>query len=197
MKKINWYIKRLWKMPLQEIPYRLNQAVLKKYDKISSSYNPPLERISNLNFIRISEFLSGENFANHVQLSDREILADEAGNIIQHKFNIFGVEVDFGSPINFHLDPKTGKSWPLKFWGDVDYRDGKTVGGIKFAWELNRLQHWPRLAMACHLTGNRKYCQEVLSELDRWIKENPYPKGINWISGIELGLRMVSLFYSL
>jgi len=34
-------------------------------------------------------------------------------------------------------------------------------------------------------------------EIDWWMKENPYPKGINWISGIELGLRIVSLYYSL
>ena len=184
-------------MPLREIPYRLNQAALKKFDKIFLPNSSPSEFTSDFSCVKISKFPSGEHVANHVQLSDREIFADEAEKIIRHRLNIFGVEADFGNQIDFHLDPKTGKSWPLKFWGDIDYRDGKTVGGIKFAWELNRLQHWPRLAMACRLTGNRKYCQEVLSELDRWIKENPYPKGINWISGIELGLRMVSLFYSL
>ena len=186
-------------MPLQEIPYRLQQAVLKKHDK----FFPP-NRFSSLepasisfNARPIKKSCSDKIFKDLTHLFECEQVVKEAEKILRHKFNIFGFEADFGEPINFHLDPKTGKSWPAKFWGDIDYRNGKNIGGIKFAWELNRLQHWPRLAIAYCITGNNKYYKELFSELDYWLKANPYPKGINWISGIELGLRIVSLYYTL
>jgi len=120
-----------------------------------------------------------------------------AESILHHHFNIFGIEKDFGNPINWHLDPKTSNSWPLKFWGDINYRDAKSIGGIKFAWELNRLHHLPRLAIAYSLTKNSRYRDEIFEQLDSWIKSNPYPKGINWIMGIELGIRIVNLIYTL
>jgi len=120
-----------------------------------------------------------------------------AERICSHEFDIFGERADFGQEIDWHLDPKTGNRWPKKFWGDINYRDGRTVGGIKFAWELNRLHHLPQLALASTLTGDEKYEREIFDQLRSWLDSNPYPFGINWISGIELGIRLVNLVYAL
>ena len=117
--------------------------------------------------------------------------------ILKHKFTIFGIEKDFGDRINWHLDPKTGKSWPLIFWGDINYRDGKYIGGAKFAWELNRFHHFPLLAVTYILTNDQKYKNEIFYQIDSWLNCNPYPKGLNWIMGIELGIRVVNLVFTL
>jgi hypothetical protein len=62
---------------------------------------------------------------------------------------------------------------------------------------LNRLHHWPKLAIAYSLTGDLKYFDELFKQIKHWIDANPYPLGINWISGIELGIRIVNLYYTL
>lgn len=36
-----------------------------------------------------------------------------------------------------------------------------------------------------------------MSQLKAWMESNPYPIGINWISGIELGIRIVNIVYTL
>jgi hypothetical protein len=128
---------------------------------------------------------------------DKRTIFSEAENVMDHRFEIFGIKTDYGPNINYHFDPKSGKTWPLRFWNDIKYRDGKKLGGIKFAWELNRLHHWPQLSIAYCLTEDKRYLKEIFTELDGWLKSNRYPFGINWISGIELGIRLVNLFYSL
>jgi hypothetical protein len=123
-------------------------------------------------------------------------LKARAGQIVAHRFNIFGIDVAFGPAIDWHLDPKTGRRWPLDFWGDIDHRDGMKIGGIKFAWEVNRLQHLPVLALAHGVTREALYRRELFEQLASWLAANPYPKGINWTSGIELGIRLVNLVYA-
>ena len=197
--KFSWYLKRLKKIAPQEIPYRLNQILRKKIDK----YFPPgilfdthSENIS-LNLWRNIE--NQKSHALELKLVSHEIntIIKEVDEITKHTFEIFDLKVNFGKQINFHLDPKTGKSWPDKFWGDIDYRNAEVTGGIKFAWELNRLHHLPKLAIAYSLTDDLKYLEELFNQIEHWMDTNPYPRGTNWISGIEIGIRIVNLFYML
>jgi len=194
MNKLLWYLYRFKNVPLIEYYYRFKQEIQKRLDKIllykkekwghGDAYRADIKRVD------ISGF--EESFPN----SKKEII-QTAEKILGHNFNIFGIEKDFGDPINWHLDPKRNKSWPLKFWGDIKYRDGKTVGGIKFAWELNRLHHLPQLAIAFSISGESKYKKEIFTQLKSWLDSNPYPEGINWIMGIELGIRIVNVVYAI
>jgi len=192
MSELSWYMHRLRRMPAIELPYRFRQLAKMKLDKY---------------YVRASE-PNCWGYSHNIQaidLSDvegvfpdlRTRVVRSAEDIRKHRFHVFGTEKDLGSPINWHLDPKTGRQWPLVFWGDIDYRDGRTIGGIKFAWELNRLQHLPFLAMAFQMTQDRRYREGLFEQLQSWVDGNPYPKGINWISGIEIGIRIVNLTYSL
>jgi len=189
--KVSWYFQRLKKVPLKEFPYRVN-VILKKildnyffktqYEKFPYKAKINLSDISTL----IEKFPEIKN----------DILRNTE-SILEHRFEIFGIKKGFGNPINWSLDPKTGKTWPCKFWGKINYRDGKTFGGIKFAWELNRLHHFPHLALAYRVTKNEKYKDEIFLQLKSWLQDNPYPLGINWIMGIELGIRLVNLVYTM
>jgi hypothetical protein len=51
--------------------------------------------------------------------------------------------------------------------------------------------------LAFALSGKIQYRDKVFEQLASWMSANPYPLGINWISGIELGIRLVNLFFAL
>jgi len=186
-------------MPLREIPYRLSQALKKKKDKNFPPEIFPDSIDSNSKTDIWKRFENQTSYTSKLKTINYEInnIIKVAETILRHDFEIFGVPSHFGRPINFHLDPKTGKSWPIKFWGDIDYRHSDFIGGIKFAWELNRLHHWPKLAITYSATDDRKFLDELFEQAIGWMDTNPYPLGINWISGIELGIRIVNLYYTL
>lgn len=194
---IRWYLNRANKMPLPEIPYRLNQFFMKQQDKYFLRLNLIEPSSSDVPYLNLKNFENQIESQVPLSPTHKESILRQSEELLLHRFKIFGVEADFGSPIDFHLDPITGKTWPIRFWADINYRDGRAIGGIKFAWELNRLNHWPKLAIAYSLTNEQRYLNEIFKQLDQWLKSNPYPRGINWISGIELGIRIVNLFYSL
>ena len=62
---------------------------------------------------------------------------------------------------------------------------------------MSRFHHLPLLALAYRVLRDPLYRQEVFEQLASWLAANPYPKGIHWISGIELGIRLVNVVYTL
>ena len=95
----------------------------------------------------------------------------------------------------FH-DPITGKSWPDEETSsfDIDVRStGAQIGDVKYVWEPNRLQMLHPLAAAMAATQDRTARQIAFSVLESWAAANPPYRGVNWVSGIELALRLVSI----
>ena len=191
--KIRWYHNRLKKMSGPEVIHRLGQSANQIVDRYSGrSLAEKMARVDDpppAAFDRIE--LDSEPFP----AADR--VTSLADRFLRHEFEIFGDIYSYGPELDFHRDPKTGKSRPVIFWGDIDHREAESIGGIKFAWEINRLHHWPVLGLAHALTRDPVYLNEVLAQLNQWLDQNPYPWGINWISGIELGIRLVNLYYCL
>jgi len=110
----------------------------------------------------------------------------QAKTICQHRFDLLGYEaLDFGSPIDWHLDPVHHKRAPRKPWYQIPFLDFNLVGDHKIIWELNRHQHLVTLAQA----GFR---DEILAQWTHWQQENPYPIGINWASTLEVAFRALS-----
>ena len=68
----------------------------------------------------------------------------------------------------------------------------RQVGNIKQVWEVNRLQHLTLLAAAWYLTGEDAYAERVDAQLRSWWAANPFLSGVNWTSGIELGVRLIN-----
>lgn len=192
MNRISWSFHRLKKTSVAEFPFRIEQEIKKKIDKFLFKETNRQSDVSLKSFKKtnIAEFMK-------IFSKTKSQVINSADDIVHHRFNIFSISIDYGNSINWHLDPKTNNSWPLKFWGDINYRDGGTIGGIKFAWELNRLHHLPHLAIAFSLTKEIRYKDEIFAQLESWLEANPYPKGINWIMGIELGIRIVNIVYTM
>ena len=189
----SWYLQRFKAMSVSELQYRIGQTIKKNIDKYFKKHsNEKYHFTHTVNVKRTNIW----EFKKHFPEGKPQAI-ELVKNILSHRYDIFGIVKDFGKPINWHLNPKTGNQWPLKFWGDINYRNGKGIGGIKFAWELNRFHHFPKLAIAYTLTKDKRYKEEIFNQLQSWLEANPYPKGINWISGIELGIRIVNIVYTL
>jgi hypothetical protein len=105
----------------------------------------------------------------------------------------FGVSrTDMADP-DWFRDPKTGRRAPDDTYAfDVAYRDEEMVGDIKQIWEPSRHQYLTVLATAFQLTGDKAYAQRVADHLRSWWVANPPMRGPHWVSGIELGIRLVS-----
>jgi hypothetical protein len=120
-----------------------------------------------------------------------------ANNYCNHKFCIFGQVHQFNSSIDWHYDFLGNKSIPLKYWSKMNYRDSRRVTEIKYLWELNRHQHFITLAKAYFISGDENYAEELFRQWESWMDANPPLKGLNWVSPLELGLRLVSWSWAL
>ena len=84
---------------------------------------------------------------------------------------------------------------PFVFWADVPYLDPSC--GDPIIWELNRHQHWLVLGRAFWLTGDHRYRNAMIGQLESWLRTNPPRTGINWASMLELGFRSLSWTWAL
>jgi hypothetical protein len=66
------------------------------------------------------------------------------------------------------------------------------MGDVKYVWELNRLQFLHPVAAGVAATGDIDQIRWIFRILSSWMSANPPYRGINWTSGIELSMRLVS-----
>ena len=110
------------------------------------------------------------------------------------EWEVLGVgRTDLVLPDWFH-EPVTGRrSPPDRYAFRIDHRSEEQVGNVKQVWEISRLQHLTLLADAWFLTHEEKYARRVADQLRSWWLENPFLSGVHRTSGIELGIRLISL----
>src|SRR5258708_28293417 len=94
--------------------------------------------------------------------------------------------------IDWPGDYPNAKPWPLRYMRGVLYLDFDAVGDHKNIWELNRHQHLVLLAQAFLLTRKREYLVELIEQLKSWLGANPFMRGINWTSALEVAFRALS-----
>ena len=85
------------------------------------------------------------------------------------------------------------RSEPDRYAFRINHRSEEQVGNVKQVWEISRLQHLTLLARAWYLSRGRAYAERVADQLRSWWRENPFLSGVHWTSGIELGIRLISL----
>ncbi|HYL34760.1 MAG TPA: alginate lyase family protein [Bryobacteraceae bacterium] len=115
-----------------------------------------------------------------------------AKQILQHRFPILGLEIDTGAAIRWRRDYVSGKETGLEYFRRIPYLDAARVGDHKMIWELNRHQHLVLLGQAYRLTGTADFRREIVSQLESWLEANPFQRGINWTSALEVGIRALS-----
>lgn len=128
--------------------------------------------------------LRGTDFAREVEAQARRML--------RHRFPLLGVEIETDSQIEWRRDYIHGISSPAPYFRRCPYLDFARVGDHKLIWELNRHQHLVLLAQAFHFTGETAFLDEVFRQLESWLDANPFLRGINWASALEVGFRALS-----
>ena len=129
-----------------------------------------------------------------VSAEARTAVLASADQLLGGEWEVLGVvRTDMVRP-DWFRDPVTGRrSDPGRYAFRVDHRSEEEVGNVKQVWEISRLQHLTLLAAAWFLSREEKYANRVAEHLRSWYEENPFLSGVHWTSGIELGVRLISL----
>ncbi|MFJ6934359.1 alginate lyase family protein [Streptomyces sp. NPDC101132] len=180
-----WYLRRLSRMGPREIGGRAVDTVRRRQWRSAVPAAPavPGARFTSVLPAGVLDDLPPDAVKRLVAEADR-LMAGHAG--------FFGVERDDLADPDWWYDPKTGRRAPSGHAFDVPYRDEETAGDIKQIWEPSRHQYLTVLAAAYAVTGDGRYAERVAGHLRSWWAANPPLHGVHWVSGIELGIRLLS-----
>ena len=180
---------------LAEVAWRARDQVLRvawsrrqvRREQIATATSPPAgER-------RFAAVLPPHTAARVPERAKTAVLA-AADQLLRGEWEVLGVvRTDLVLPDWFH-DPVTGRrSSPDRYAFRIDHRSEEQTGNVKQIWEISRLQHLTLLATAWFLTHDESYARRVADQLRSWWRENPFLSGVHWSSGIEIGIRLISL----
>lgn len=191
LRSLSWYGNRIAAMSLPEIGHRIGEQVKRQVSRRAQSA-PTARTLVELGI------LPGLDLALSRAEDDLELRAGwrvAADRLVSGRARLLGLEWPArAGATNWHLDPVTGLSWPdERFCFDIPYRRHAHLGDVKYVWELNRLQHLQLPAALAAAEQDVDLARLCAAEIDSWIDANPPYRGVNWASGIELALRVVSL----
>lgn len=187
--KLRWYAARLAAMSPPEVAHRMRELALKKlwsgnrrgWVNFSDSGDGPLAEMPALRAA----------LARSAGHAPGALAALEAGRLCG-----LGRRVDAHlGPALWFVDPVSQRAWPGAdtYCFDVDVRStGVTRGDVKFVWEINRLQFLHPLASEIAAAPSARDIRRAMGWLAGWAEANPPFRGVNWFSGIELAMRMVT-----
>ncbi len=115
-------------------------------------------------------------------------VSDLAAQIRAHRFPILGLTIETGPEIAWRRDYLHLKESGTDYFRLIPYLDFQRVGDHKVIWELNRHQHLVVLA----LDGDQRSLKEIIAQLESWFAANPFQRGINWASALEVAFRALS-----
>ncbi|MEV0222465.1 alginate lyase family protein [Streptomyces sp. NPDC050704] len=180
-----WYLRRLSRMGPREVGGRAGDAVRRRRWR---SARPDCPTVTDARFTAV---LPAGTIAAVSPDAAKRLIA-EADRLMYGHAEYFGVVRDDLVDPDWWCDPKTGRRAPWGYAFDVPYRNEDAVGDIKQIWELSRHQYLTQLAAAYAITGAERYAERVAEHLRSWWTANPPLRGVHWISGIELGIRLLS-----
>ena len=171
----------------REITFRLRQeaanlALLARPPKAATRAPSPLAGLPDPD--AVAARLRGTPYAEKVERLAERICA--------HRFPLLAIEIETGPEIDWRRDYASGRSTGLDYFRRIPYLDPQRAGDHKIIWELNRHQHLVLLAQAWRLAGRAEFLAEIEIELRSWSAANPYGRGINWASALEVGFRALS-----
>lgn len=92
----------------------------------------------------------------------------------------------------WEYDPIERKYWPRRHYTEQILHSHDTPSDVKIVFEINRFKDLPTLGQAALLTSNEGYAKEVERRILSWIEGNPFASSVNWSSGLEISIRLIS-----
>ncbi len=212
MQPVTWYLNRLKTMSPTEIVWRVSSlvkgvveaarveaGVIAKPNFTAAAMHgdfAPGYRITDVDLGCWSK--SNKESCSPVEASWLQALCAKADGISNHKISLFNLHNQFlGNPINWNRDHNSDIQAPIVNILKVDYRDLANFGDCKLVWEPNRHHQLVVLGRAYKATGETRYAQAVVDQLESWMRQNPYGKGMNWRSPLELGIRLINWVWAI
>ena len=193
--RLGWYARRVARMSPAEVAWRTRDQVLQAAWSRRQVTPDQLDKalLAAGRRPQIHRRLAAGTAARVSEEAKAAVLAS-ADRLLRGEWEVLGVvRNDLVRP-DWFRDPVTGRrSSPDRYAFRVDHRSEEQVGNVKQVWEISRLQHLTLLATAWFLSHEDKYATRVADHLRSWWQENPFLSGVHWTSGIELGVRLISL----
>ena len=169
-----------------EVLYRLRQEIanlvlLCAPPRLNLEVSSPLPGLPDPELIKAK--LKGSRLETELDIASREILSG--------RYRFLGLDLSLGPQLRWRTDPVHERESSLRYFRRIPYLD-QSVGDHKIIWELNRHQHLVTLAQAHVLSGRPELITELVRQLESWMEANPYQRGINWTSALEVAFRAFS-----
>ena len=195
--RLGWYARRIARMSPAEVVWRTRDQALQlawARRQVSRGQLPPEAWPSEAEPRRRFTAVLPAGTAAAVPADARAAVLAAADRLLRGEWEVLGVvRTDLATP-DWFRDPVTGRrSAPERYSFRINHRSEEHVGNIKQVWEISRLQHLTLLATAWYLTHDPAYAERVAQQLRSWWRENPFLSGVHWTSGIEVGIRLISL----
>jgi hypothetical protein len=191
---LQWYVRRLRRMSAAEVAGRaLDVAHRRAWTSRQVRAGDAAEAVPGVRTARVGPVPLPPGAKESVPAEARAEVIAAADRLLAGEWSVLGVaRPDIVSP-DWFVDPVTGTRAPdqeLAF--RIDHRDEASTGNVKALWELSRHHHLTVLAAAYWLSDDERYAEVVDAQLRSWWSSNPFLSGVQWTSGIELGVRLVS-----
>lgn len=189
MSGLEWFVNRLSVMPPAEVALRVQRAVAGRADqaRLAAGRLPVPE-----GRLRGTRPLFGADLCLDAYAERFGLPAAALDRVAGGWIRMFGCDYSLGDPPQWHRDPRTGTVAPLAYGKRIDYRDPQQVGDIKTLWEPARHQHLVPLAVSYAVTGNRRHRDALVHQIDSWVEQNPFGRGVHWCSALEVALRGIA-----
>jgi hypothetical protein len=130
--------------------------------------------------------------------SVRNAIIASSDKAIAGKFDLLGfTDLDFGNPIDWHLDPTSGARAPHIHWSRIDPVTPAGKYDLKVVWEINRTAHFVTLGQSYRLTEDHRYAEEFVKQASSWIDANPAGMGVAWAASLDVALRAIAWLWAL
>jgi hypothetical protein len=201
---VGWYLRRLGRMSPAEACWRIRDQVVKaawSRRQVSREQAVALcapgstaPRQSAGTAERRFTAVLPADVADRVPEAAKKAVLAAAEELLRGEWEVLGVaRTDLAAP-DWFADPVTGvRAEADRYAFRINHRSQEQTGNVKQVWEVSRLQHLTLLATAWFLSKDDAYARRVAEQLRSWWQENPFLTGVHWTSGIEVGIRLISL----
>jgi len=191
---LNWYINRLSAMPFDEIALRVKRKIVEK--SVSKAIKKTTLHCSTAKILETANTSIGHRplVTGKVKISDFYLkkIIEDADNVHDGKIKLFNKNIQLDNPVNWFRDYGNKVDFPKIDAKKLNYKDPEQVDGIMYVWWLNRHQHLMPAAIAYYETGEQKYADVVLAQLQSWLDVCSFPVGQAWLTGNETGIRLIT-----
>ena len=185
MQSPGWYFRRLSLMSPTEVAWRIQQVALDLRDR---QWPARSSGVHDLGDLRLAEWPAPSS-ASHAAFES------SAERVLNGEVDLFGAWMTGDrSSAGWNRDPVSGVVSPMVHGKFLDYRRSDIVGSARNVWEVNRHFQFVTLAQAWTVSRDARYMDAALDMIKGWVRDCPYPLGINWASALESGIRLINWY---